>query len=288
MPMNPLWCTRCQRWVDPRLPICPHSRLATSSTLQVNPHIVIAITCSVGFMVVALLYAAFISKPVGPQVSKPANSIASQALDRGTDLVRESKAVPLINIPKLIFRPRAEVEKSIGKPRAILRNANGLVWSEGAVQRALYENGQTVGYLEGRLYQIDYRFPKGNRPLTMASALELVGFPGRAALLDKVRFEGGLSLTDLNTYKKHFPLRQTNPLRYNRLHFYRIDIDADLSSVNVSAVNLTEHFSDWQEDMRAAWISKGMRPLIPVKQTACFDWASFDKNPRVSRVIDCK
>jgi hypothetical protein len=159
----------------------------------------------------------------------------------------------LIDIPSLAFVRRDGVNSILGMPRRAVRDSNMMTWSEGTVESVFYSRAECT-FLTGRLISITYKFK--TPPKTVQDALEWSGLPREAAALD-------------NAHPDHLPFRAfyapnpeyRNPVRCCGLLLQWVSIPENRSELWVNFANINEHYADWPEEIRSAWLRAGAKPL---------------------------
>ena len=147
-----------------------------------------------------------------------------------------------IDLPKLAFAKADVVEKALGKPVNVKKDANSEDWSEGPILNVRYKGAECL-YLRGRLVQVIYTFKK--RPTKAEDALEWTGFPREAVSLD-------------NEHENHLPYRAfyapnaayRNPIHCCGLLFQGVWITEAMNEIQVNFANINDHFLAWPEEIR--------------------------------------
>lgn len=185
---------------------------------------------------------------------RPVSNISAPKAD---DTEKPSSSARLrhvvIDIPKLAFARQTSVNSALGAPKKVKRDSNIADWREGAVTSVLYSRAECT-FLEGRLVSITYTFKI--RPKSAEDVLEYSGLPREASALD-------------NANPGHLPFRAfyapnpayRNPVRCCGLLLQWVSIPEDRSEVWVNFANINEHYADWPEQIRSAWLRAGASPL---------------------------
>jgi hypothetical protein len=168
-----------------------------------------------------------------------------------------------IDLPKLAFAKADVVEKALGRPINVKKDANHEDWSEGPILNVRYKGAECL-YLRGRLVQVIYTFKK--RPTKAEDALEWTGFPREAASLD-------------NEHENHLPYRAfyapnaayRNPIHCCGLLFQWVSISEAMNEIWVNFANINDHFLDWPEEIRSAWLRAGGESIDTEKAAATPD-----------------
>lgn len=171
--------------------------------------------------------------------------VSYREIERQTALgERRSATPPLIDIPGLAFANRDAVNKALGKPLKIERDGNLTNWKEADILQVTYRRA-ICGFLDERLVNINYRFD--GRLSTAADLLAASGFPESAVAIDT---DGHLPFgAMLKPYG--------NPIRYHGVVYYSVLFGEDLSAIDVVIASVNDHFSEWPEGTRRAWLDAG-------------------------------
>jgi hypothetical protein len=182
--------------------------------------------------------------------------VSPKAQQERTSPQQERAVKVLVDIPKLAFRPKLEVERAIGKPKRTRIDSNNMRWHEGTVITAEYPNGSTAVYLSGRLVSLTFNIPAPSRPKTVAEALSMFNLPPEAASLDSPGAAGYRAFNAPNPDYR-------NPLRCCGLSFHLVQFPSTFSQIWVNYININTHFVCWPVEMQTAWKMAGMpEPVV--------------------------